>query len=147
MSPGVDGDAADLTEYPVIRQRLWPGRIDRKDRNLARISGTRQRRCAEQRCGCDDDRSFLAERGFFAETCDGPVPTAAKLHRRHAILPHFALRVFPLGRQSISRRDGSQLQGMGKTVASKKIVIAREGGRSSTPRLLDSTTIAAGILV
>jgi len=36
---------------------------------------------------------------------------------------------------------------MGKTVASKKVVIAREGGRSSTPRLLDSITIASGILV
>jgi hypothetical protein len=46
----------------------------------------------------------------------------------------FFSRVFPLGGQSIAARRGSQLR---KTIASKQVVIAREGGRSSTPRPLD----------
>jgi hypothetical protein len=33
----VDGDAADLAEDPVVRQRFWPGRIDREGRDVAGV--------------------------------------------------------------------------------------------------------------
>ena len=36
---GIDGDAADLAEDPVVRQRLWPGRIDGESRDIAGVRG------------------------------------------------------------------------------------------------------------
>jgi hypothetical protein len=35
MALPVDGNAADLPEDPVVRQRFWPGRIDGEGRNVA----------------------------------------------------------------------------------------------------------------
>ena len=61
--------------------------------------------------------------------------------------PHFGCGFSRLAGSQSRRGTEVNCRGMGKTVASKKVVIAREGGRSSTPRLLDSITIASGILV
>src|SRR3982074_3376443 len=59
----------------------------------------------------------------------------------------FFWSLIPLGRQSIAARRGCQSREKRKTIASKKVVVARESGRSSPSRLLDSITTASGILV
>jgi len=43
MALGIRGDAADLADDPVVRQRFWPGRVDRKGRNLAGARRLRDR--------------------------------------------------------------------------------------------------------
>src|SRR5690349_2987009 len=58
MALPIDGDAADLAEDPVVRQRLWPGRVDREGRDVAgncrlgkgRECNGRGEKAAEQSC-------------------------------------------------------------------------------------------------
>jgi hypothetical protein len=55
----IGGDAADLADDPVVRQPLWPGRIDRKGRDLAGLCRARQRADqdgGEEKCGNGEAR-------------------------------------------------------------------------------------------
>src|SRR4030088_1730782 len=58
----IDGDAADLTENPVVRQWLWPGRIDRKGRNVTGMG------CARKRWRADQHGRRYAGRNGFGKT-------------------------------------------------------------------------------
>src|SRR3954467_12206251 len=57
MALPVDGNAADLAENPVVRQRLWPGSIHRKGRNVAGGRRNRKRECN----GCNQDREGVRD--------------------------------------------------------------------------------------
>src|ERR1700716_2268848 len=69
----INGDAADLTENPVVRQWLWPGRIDRKGRNVTGMG------CARKRWRADQHGRGYAGRNGFGKTCDGAEPITAML--------------------------------------------------------------------
>jgi hypothetical protein len=136
----VDGDAADLAEDPVVRQRLRPGRVDRKGRDIAGLRGAWQRRCADQCSSCDTGGNGSGE------SVTAGVGRARLNIRILASSLDFIGGFSRLGAQSIVGRERSQRRAEGEAVASNKLVIAREGGRSSTPRLLDSIATASGIL-
>src|SRR5258707_559374 len=91
----VGGNAADLSDGPVVRQRLWPGGIDREGRDVAGTSGARQRGQAEQDGGSEGDGNGSGKTG------NRTVSVIAMWHRHPPLL---SVRVFPLGRQSIARR-------------------------------------------
>ena len=96
MALPIDGDAADLAEDPVVRQRLWPGRVDRESRDLAALRGTRKRRRTDQPGGRNQDRNGSAK------PCRGADRIGAMGRRRHGILPLSCRGLLPPGAQSIA---------------------------------------------
>src|SRR5687768_15522424 len=75
MAFGIDGDAADLAEHPVVRQRLWPGGIDREGRDVA--GSGRAGKCGDtdQRGGCENGGNGSGK------TCNRTVLIVAIWHR------------------------------------------------------------------
>ena len=87
----VDGDAADLAEDPVVRQRFWPGRVDREGRDVAGVR--RDAACAMSMATAKQVEMALQR--FWRARCT---------RRRHGGLPMFFLAGCPAWRQSIVER-------------------------------------------
>jgi hypothetical protein len=80
----VDRDAADLAEDPVIRQRLWPGRLDREGRDFAGASRGRKRGHTDQH------RGGKAGKKRFEAAGRGKDRVRAIWHWRHGFSPLFS---------------------------------------------------------
>src|SRR4030095_15833449 len=69
----IDGDAADLAEQPVVRQRLWPRRVAVEGRDVTGMRGRRRR-------GKHDS-------GEAGSNGSGESQASARALRRHECLP------------------------------------------------------------
>src|SRR5436190_18960646 len=95
MALRIDSDAADLAEDPVVRQRLWPGRIDGEGRD---VGGVRRSRRRNKHCS-----------GEAGSEGSGESQASARALQRHGCLPMIFLGgLSRLGGQSIAMGSGSQ---------------------------------------
>jgi hypothetical protein len=83
MALPVDGDAADLTEDPVVRQLLRPGGIDREGWYFAGRGNIRKR----EDHGCNEDEESSRD------ACERRIKACAIMTCRHGNLPFFGLRL------------------------------------------------------
>jgi hypothetical protein len=97
MSFGIGRDAADLAENPVVRQWLWPGRIDRKGRNFAGMGEPRQRGRGDQDGGGDDNRHRVREGAQSSKTGGDRVSATARCIGVMASSRILSFGFFPLG--------------------------------------------------
>src|SRR5215472_1621282 len=87
----VDGDAADLADDPVVRQRLWPGGVDRKGGDVGGRSDL----------GKSGERDGRGENG----ESEASGRAGAMWRRRHEVLPNFSCA--RLGRlPTVNRGEG-----------------------------------------
>src|ERR1700730_14537323 len=89
MIVGIDGEAADLAEQPVVGQRLGTEGIDLELRRVGRGGGRRKRDKAQQGCKGSPPRNTLHRllRRFLVSTpplpvgaCQSATPSACRGH-------------------------------------------------------------------